>query len=138
MSFEAVSSNGLDKDEFFIELLNNNKRLKIHQIDDLKPSKNGKDNEFFFYVHFKVLDSSQVVKIGFNVKVNEDNTIYVGEGAKLYPILSFASGIKGEAIRCRKEDIDTLKGLEFNAKSVRRKFGNKAYYVIIPFSEGDE
>ena len=51
---------------------------------------------------------------------------------------SFASGIKGEAIRCRKEDIDTLKGLEFNAKSVRRKFGNKAYYVIIPFSEGDE
>ena len=53
MSFEAVSSNGLDKDEFFIELLNNNKRLKIHQIDDLKPSKNGKDNEFFFYVHFK-------------------------------------------------------------------------------------
>ena len=138
MSFEAVSSNGLDKDEFFIELLNNNKRLKIHQIDDLKPSKNGKDNEFFFYVHFKVLDSSQVVKIGFNVKVNEDNTIYVGEGAKLYPILSFASGIKGEAIRCRKEDIDTLKGLEFNAKSVRRKFGNKAYYVIIPVSEGDE
>ena len=138
MSFEAVSSNGLDKDEFFIELLNNNKRLKIHQIDDLKPSKNGKDNEFFFYVHFKVLDSSQIVKIGFNVKVNEDNTIYVGEGAKLYPILSFASGIKGEAIRCRKEDIDTLKGLEFNAKSVRRKFGNKAYYVIIPFSEGDE
>ena len=138
MSFEAVSSNGLDKDEFFIELLNNIKRLKIHQIDDLKPSKNGKDNEFFFYVHFKVLDSSQVVKIGFNVKVNEDNTIYVGEGAKLYPILSFASGIKGEAIRCRKEDIDTLKGLEFNAKSVRRKFGNKAYYVIIPFSEGDE
>ena len=104
----------------------------------MKPSKNGKDNEFFFYVHFKVLDSSQVVKIGFNVKVNEDNTIYVGEGAKLYPILSFASGIKGEAIRCRKEDIDTLKGLEFNAKSVRRKFGNKAYYVIIPFSEGDE
>lgn len=138
MSFEAVSSNGLDRDEFFIELLNENKRLRIHQIDDLKPSKNGKDNEFFFYVHFKVLDSSQIVKIGFNVKVNEDNTIYVGEGAKLYPILSFASGIKGEAIRCRKEDIDTLKGLEFYAKSVRRKFGNKAYYVIIPFSEGDE
>jgi len=138
MSFEAVSSNGIDRDEFFIELLNNPEGLKIKRIDDLKSSNNGKANEYFFYIHFLILSTSQVVKIGFNVKLNEDETIYVGEGAKLYPLLSFASGIKGEAIRCRKEDIDGLLGLEFNAKSVRRKFGNKSYYVLIPISSGDE
>lgn len=138
MSFEAVSSNNVDKDEFFIELLNEDKRLRIKQIDDLKSSNNGKSDEFFFYVHFEIVETSQIVKIGFNVKVNEDKTIYIGEGAKFYPILSFASGIKGQAIRCTKEDIDTLKGLDFYAKAVRRKFGNKSYYVIIPTSEGDE
>lgn len=138
MSFEAVSSNALDKDEFFIEMLNQSQRLRIKQIDDLKKSSNEKSNECFFYVHFELIDTSQIVKIGFNVKVNADKSIYIGEGAKLYPLLSFASGIKGEAIKCTKEDIDTLKGLEFNAKTVRRKFGNKPYYVIIPISEGDE
>jgi hypothetical protein len=138
MVFEAVSSNGIDKDEFFIDLLNNPKALTIKRIDDLKPSNNGKPSEHFFYIHFEIIKTSEIVKIGFNVKLNEDGTIYIGEGAKLYPLLSFASGIKGEAIRCNKDDIDGLIGLEFNAKSVRRKFGNKSYYVLIPTSKGDE
>jgi len=72
MVFEAVSSNGIDKDEFFIDLLNNPKSLTIKRIDDLKPSNNGKPSEHFFYIHFEIIKTSEIVKIGFNVKLNED------------------------------------------------------------------
>lgn len=133
--FEAIPE--LDDDEFFMKLMNKPHKLRISGIGDLRESNNGKGH--YFYIDFVLVETSQEVGIGFNVKVNDDGTLYVGEGAKLYPLLSFVSGIEHDAIRCTKEDIDdALSDLEFEAKASREKKGNKKWYVIRPISKGGE
>jgi len=54
-------------------------------------------------------------------------------------LLSFVSGIKNDAIRCTKKDIDdALSDLEFEASASKEKKGNKKWYVIRPISKGGE
>lgn len=138
MSFESVENNQIDKTDFFIDLMNNPKELEIAQVDDLNPSNNGKPNEHFFYIHFRVCETNQIVRIGFNIRLSDDGKIYIGKGAKLYPLISFVSHIRDKPINCEKSDIDELVGFKFNAKSVRRKFGAKSYFVLIPIEKGGE
>lgn len=140
MSFKrAEKSNSMDTDDFMIGLLNNPKDLKIVDVGEFKVSDRSKEGYKYFYLTIQDLDTSEKVKLSFNVKVNDDNSVYVGEGAKLYPLLSYVSKINDEAIICFKEDIDeALNGLEFKGKSIRRKFGNKSYFVLVPSRKGDE
>lgn len=133
--FEGIHE--LDDDEFFMKLMSKPHKLRISNIGDLRESNNGNGN--YFYIDFVLVETSQEVGIGFNVKVNDDMTLYVSKDAKLYPLLSFVSGIKDDKIRCTKKDIDdALSDLEFEAKASREKKGNKKWYVIRPISKGGE
>lgn len=140
MAFQKASpSSSIDTDEILIGMMNNPKNLKVVEVGEFKHSDNQKEDYKYFYVSFEDVESSDKFKLSYNVKVNEDNSIYVGQNAKLYPLLSFVSNIRDEGIVCFKEDIDEgLKGLEFKAKAVRRKFGNKPYFVLVPIRKGDE
>ena len=140
MSFKkAESSVHIDTDDFMIGMMNNPKDLKVLDVGEFKSSERSREGYKYFYVTIQDIKTSEKVKLSFNVKVNEDNSIYIGQGAKLYPILSYVSHITDEAIVCFKEDIDeALNGLEFKGKSIRRKFGNKSYFVLIPTRQGDE
>lgn len=140
MSFQiAESSSNIDTDEFLIGLINNPKELKVLEVGDLKTSDNSREGYQYFYVEFEDTETFETVRLSFNVKVNEDNTIYIGQGAKIYPLLSYVSNIRNEAIICLKEDIDeALNGLTFQAKTLRKKFGRKPYFVLVPIAKGDE
>ena len=132
--FKAIPD--LDTDDSFMKLMNNPQKLKISNVGELKESNNG--NGYYFYIDFTLLKTSQEVGIGYNVKVNKDGSLYVGAGAKLYPLLSHVSGIEDDAIQCTKEDIDdALLGLEFEAKASRVRNGNKKWNVIIPVTGDD-
>lgn len=140
MSFKiAESSSNVDTDEFLIGMINNPKDLKVLEVGDLKTSDNSREGYQFFYVKLQDVETSEAVKLSFNVKVNEDNSIYIGQGAKFYPLASYVSHIRNEAIICFKEDIDeALNGLTFKAKTIRKKFGRKPYFVLVPIGQGDE
>ena len=70
---------------------------------------------------------------------NDDGKVVIGEGAKLYPILSYISGIKHGDIRCTKKDI--AKGLNdnlsFKATSTKQK-SKRTWWKIIPINERGE
>lgn len=140
MSFQkAESSSNIDTDDFMMDMLNNPKKLVINEVSELKTSENSREGYQYFFISLEDVVSHDKIKLSFNVKVNEDNTIYIGQGAKLYPLLSYVSHIDDEAIVCLKEDIDeALNGLTFKAKSIRKKFGRKPYFVLVPIRQGDE
>ena len=140
MSFRiAESSNSVDTDDFLIEMMNNPKTLEVLEVSDLKTSENSKEGYQYFHIKLQDTETSEAVKLSFNVKVNDDNSIYIGQGAKLYPLASYVSHIRNEAIICFKEDIDeALNGLTFQAKTIRKKFGRKPYFVLVPIGQGDE
>jgi len=140
MAFQkAQSSSSIDTDEILIQMINSPKNLKIVDVGEFKHSDNQKEDYKYFYVTFEDVKSSEKFKLSYNVKVNEDESIYIGQNAKLYPILSYVSHIHDEAIICFKEDIDdALNGLKFKAKALRKKFGRKPYFVLVPISEGVE
>ena len=140
MSFKRAEQSGnIDTDDFMIGMINNPKDLKILEVGEFKVSDRSREGYKYFYVTIQDMKTSDKVKLSFNVKVNDDNSIYVGQGAKLYPLLSYVSHIDDEAIICFKEDVDeALNGLEFKGKSIRRRFGNKSYFVLVPIGQGDE
>ena len=140
MSFRrAESSNNVDTDEFLIGMLNSPKDLEVIEVGDLKTSDNSKEGYQYFHIRIRDIETSEAVKLSFNVKVNNDNSLYIGQGAKFYPLASYVSHIRNEAIICFKEDIDeALNGLTFKAKSIRKKFGRKPYFVLVPIGQGDE
>ena len=136
MAFKKVDE--MDDDDFLMDLRKNPKVLKIIDIKDLRESDSG-DGSGYFYATFENSETFQSFDMGFNVKMNDDGLLYVGSKSKLYPILSYASGIDDGAIECDFEDIkDSLIGLSFKAKTKREKFGNKKYFIIIPIINGDE
>lgn len=137
MAFQkAQNSSSEDVDEFMIEMLNSPKTLKIVEIGEFKVAQHSREGYKFFYVTFEDVETNNKFNLSFNAKVNDDDSVYIGQGAKLYPLLSFVSHIDDEAIVCFKEDIDeALNGLKFKAKTRREKFGRKSYFVLVPISE---
>ena len=136
MAFKKVEE--IDEDEFLMSMRKTPKTLKIIDVKDLRPSESGDGG--YFYASFENPESFQSFDMGFNVKMNDDGLLFVGSKSKLYPILSYASGIDG-GIECEFEDIrGALEGLTFKAKTRRDKFGNKKYFIIYPVGndEGEE
>lgn len=127
----------MDEDDFLMSLRNTPKALRIIDVKDLKFSESGEGA--YFYTSFENPDSFQTFDMGFNVKINEDDSLYVGSKSKLYPILSYATGIDGGILCDDFEDIkESLEGLSFMAKTKREKYGNKKYFIIIPVGDYGE
>ncbi len=79
-------------------------------------------------------NTTQEQSVAYNVKY-VDGTIIAPEGSKLYPLLSFVSGIEDGEIHCYKEDIDAaLNGKIFRMKAKKQK-GKTTWYKIIPLAE---
>ena len=135
MAFNRIEE--MDEDDFLMGLRGNPKDLRIIKIGELRES-DGEDGGYYFYSTFENPDTFQTFDIGYNVKMTDDGGLYIGSKSKLYPLLSYVSGIKDGGIQCEFEDIQkSLEGLYFKATARREKFGNKKYFIIIPIVEDE-
>lgn len=131
MAFKQVEE--IDEEDFLMDMRKNTKVLKIIDVKELRESDDGEGG--YFYASFENPESFQSFDMGFNVKMNDSGSLFVGSKSKLHPILSYASGIEG-GIECEFEDIkNALEGLTFKARARRDKFGNKKYFIIYPVKE---
>ena len=128
MAFRRVET--LDEDDFYNSLMKEAQNVSIEDIGKLYES-DDKENQAYFYIKFMLCNTTQEQSVAFNVKyVNGE--IIVPEGSKLFPLLSFVSGIEDGEIHCLKQDIDdSLNGLTFRAKAKKQK-GKQTWYKIIP------
>ena len=135
MAFKRVEE--IDEDDFLMSLRNTPRDLKILEVKDLKMSESG--DGAYFYTSFENPETFQTFDMGFNVKMNEDGSLFVGSKSKLYPILSYATDIDGGIVCDDFEDIrKALEGLTFRASTRREKFGNKKYFIIYPVDDEGE
>lgn len=136
MAFESIPT--LDEDEFFKILMEKPQEISIVEVGDFLKSDDVK-NGYYFYITYMLNSTSQEKKISYNFKVNYDGKVVIGEGAKLYPLLSYISGIKHGDIRCTKDDISNAlnEDLTFKATSSKQK-GKKTWWKIIPIVERGE
>ena len=137
MAFNRIEE--MDEEDFLMDLKNNPKELRIIEVKDLKESESGEGG--YFYCSFENPESFQSFDIGYNVRMNDDGSLFVGSKSKLYPILSNVTGIYDGAIRCDDfSDIkEALEGFTFKASWRSEKFGTKSYFIIVPIAdEGEE
>lgn len=128
MAFERVET--LDEDDFYKSLMKQAQNVSILDVGNLYES-DDKENQAYFYIKFMLCNTTQEQSVAYNVKFH-DGKIIAPEGSKLWPILSFVSGIEDGEIHCTKQDIDdALKDLTFRAKARKQK-GKQTWYKIIP------
>lgn len=127
MAFKRVET--LDEDDFYKSLMKEAQNVSIVNIGDLYES-DDKENQAYFYIRFMLCNTTQEQSVAYNVKYI-DGEIIVPEGSKLFPLLSFVSGIEDGEIHCLKQDIDdALKDMTFRAKAKSKKaskHGIKSY-----------
>ena len=127
----------MDKDEFLMGMRTNPKELIILTVGLLKESDSENGGEYF-YVTFQNPENLQTFDMGYNVKRTDDGDLYIGSKSKLYPILSYVSGIIDGGIECEYSDIvRSLEGLTFKARTKREKYGNKKYFIIVPVGDDE-
>lgn len=130
MAFKRVET--LDEDDFYKSLMKEAQNVSIVNIGDLYES-DDKENQAYFYIRFMLCNTTQEQSVAYNVKYI-DGEIIVPEGSKLFPLLSFVSGIEDGEIHCLKQDIDdALKDMTFRAKAKKQK-GKQTWYKIIPIA----
>ena len=128
MAFERVET--LDENDFYNSLMKQAQNVSILDVGNLYES-DDKENQAYFYIKFMLCNTTQEQSVAYNVKYI-DEKIIVPEGAKLWPLLSFVSGIQDGEIHCLKQDIDdSLKDLTFKAR-VQKQKGKQTWYKIIP------
>lgn len=131
MAFERFDTP--DEDDFYKSLMNAPQNVSIIDVGQLYMSED-KENQAYFYIKFKLLKNGQEQSVAYNVKY-VNHKIIVPEGSKLFPLLSFVSGIEDGEIHCFKHDIDdSLKDLTFKGKAKKQK-GKQTWYKIIPMVE---
>lgn len=121
-----------DEDDFYNSLVKEAQNVSILDVGQLYES-DDKENQAYFYIKFMLCNTTQEQSVAFNVKYI-DGTIIAPEGSKLFPLLSFVSGIEDGEIHCTKEDIDkALKDKTFKMKAKRQK-GKVKWYKLIPIA----
>ena len=134
MAFKRIKE--MDEDDFLMDMRTNPKELRIIKVGELRESEN-EDGGEYFYVTFENPENFQTFDMGYNVKRIDEDVLYVGSKSKLYPILSYVSGINDGGIECDFMDIVRgLEGLTFKARTKREKYGNKKYFIILPIDNG--
>ena len=119
-----------DEEDFYNSLVKEAQNVTILDIGQLYES-DDKENQAYFYIKFMLCNTTQEQSVAYNVKYIDD-TIIAPEGSKLFPLLSFVSGIEDGEIHCTKEDIDNaLKDKTFKMKARKQK-GKVKWYKLIP------
>ena len=122
-----------DEDDFYNSLMKTPQPVsildvgKLYDVDD-KPAQK------YFYINYMLCNTTQEQSVAYNVKY-VDGEIVAPEGSKLFPLLSFVSGIEDGEIHCTKDDIDdALKDKTFLMKAKKQK-GKTKWFKIIPLKE---
>lgn len=124
-----------DKDDFYTSLMKNPQPVSILDVGKLYEGE--KEAQMYFYIKYLLCNTTQEQSVAYSVRYI-DGTLIASEGSKLYPIVSFLSGLDDEEIHFTKQDIDdALKGKTFRMKAKRQK-GKTAWFKIIPLEELDE
>ena len=128
MAFERHET--LDEDDFYKSLMKQAQNVSILDVGNLYMS-DDKENQAYFYIKFMLCNTTQEQSVAYNVKYI-DEEIIAPEGSKLFPLLSFVSGIEDGEIHCTKQDIDeALKDKTFKMKAKKQK-GKQVWYKLIP------
>lgn len=120
MAFEIPKR--LDYHDAFQMMEDTPTNIKIIKFDNF-PVGDLSERKNLFYMDFILNDTGQTVTYPYKVAKTryDDPPYYIGFDHELYPILSFASGIKNNAIEVYPEDLKGLAGLEFEATVKTRK-----------------
>ena len=133
MSFTGHKA--LDEDDFYTSLVKNPQPVAVLDVGELYDGE--KDAQKYFYIKYMLCHTTQEQSVAYSVKY-VDGILIATEGSKLYPILSFVSGIDDDEIHCTKQDIDeALDGKTFRMKAKKQK-GKTAWYKLIPLEELSE
>lgn len=137
MAFKSL--NTIDAPEFYNILMNESKELTIEDVSDIKYNEDDGSKYIFIYYLMRGYFDSIRVSYNLNIKTDESGNeiIKVPEDSKLYPIVSYASGLNDSSIGCSIEDLKGMIGDKFFASAKRGKIGNKSYYKIIPKKRGN-
>lgn len=128
MAFKRVETP--DEDDFYKSLMKQAQNVSILDVGNLYMS-DDKENQAYFYIRFMLCNTTQEQSVAYNVRFL-DGEIIVPEGSKLFPLLSFVSGIEDGEIHCLKQDIDdSLKDKTFKMKAKKQK-GKQVWYKLIP------
>ena len=119
-----------DEDDFYNTLLITPQDVDIVDVGQLYDVED-KPTQKYFYVKYRLCRTGQEQSVAYNVRYI-DGEIIAPEGSKLFPLLSFVSGIEDGEIHCTKEDIDdALTGQTFKMKAKKQK-GKTRWFKIIP------
>lgn len=133
MAFERFETP--DEDDFYMTLMKQAQDVSIVDVGKLYDS-DDKENQAYFYIKYKLVKNGQEQSVAYNVRYIND-IIIAPEGSKLFPLLSFVSGIEDGEIHCTKQDIDdALQDLTFKAKAKKQK-GKQTWYKIIPIEKSE-
>ena len=125
----------LDEDDFYTSLMKTPQPVSILDVGELYDGE--KEAQKYFYIKYMLCNTTQEQSVAYSVKY-VDGIPIATEGPKLYPILSFVSGIDDDEIHCTKQDIDeALDGKTFRMKAKKQK-GKTAWYKIIPLEDISE
>ena len=133
MSFKG--RNAPDNDDFYTSLANNPQPVAILDVGDLYEGE--KEAQKYFYIKYMLCNTTQEQSVAYSVKY-VDGTLIATEGSKIYPLVSFVSGLDDDEILFTKEDIDeALKDKTFRMRAKKQK-GKTAWYKLIPLEDISE
>ncbi len=133
MSF--VGHKTLDEDDFYTSLMKNPQAVAVLDVGNLYDGE--KEAQKYFYIKYMLCNTTQEQSVAYSVKY-VDGTIIATEGSKLYPLVSFVSGLDDDEIHCTKADIDgALKDKTFLMKAKKQK-GKTAWFKLIPLKDLSE
>ena len=125
-----------DEDDFYNSLVKNPQPVSILDVGKLYDVED-KETQKYFYIKYMLCNTTQEQSVAYNVKYI-DGEIVAPEGSKLFPLVSFVSGIEDGEIHCTKQDIDhALNGKTFLMKAKKQK-GKTKWYKIIPLKDLSE
>ena len=129
-----------DEQDFYTAL-KTPQNVEVLEVGDLYDVEDN-ETQKYFYIKYKLVRTGQEQSVAYNVRF-VDGEIIAPEGSKLFPLLSFVSGIEDGEIHCLKSDIDeAVTGKTYRMKARKQKSKN-VWYKLIPLEEiskdgGDE
>jgi len=125
-----------DEDDFYMSLMRNPQDVEIVDVGQLYDVED-KPTQKYFYIKYRLVKTGQEQSVAYNVRYI-DGEIIAPEGSKLFPLVSFVSGIEDGEIHCTKADIDSaLQGQTFRMKAKKQK-GKTKWFKIIPIDYSEE
>lgn len=130
MSFKG--RNAPDVDDFYTALSKNPQPVAVLDVGDLYEGE--QEAQKYFYVKYMLCNTTQEQSVAYSVRY-VDGTLIATEGSKIYPLVSFVSGLDDDEILFTKADIDeALKDKTFKMKAKKQK-GKTAWFKLIPLED---